>query len=209
VKATTLSGVTATALAAVLLSGCGEAARDGRSPALVVISRLEGAAGATPDLFGGSLFSDMVTNVQRTVNGVQVEVPTIFSDLGRVTMRLTLRDPGLGAPSSPTLLNEVTFSRYRVTYMRADGRNTPGVDVPYPFDSGVTFTVPAGGDITVAFEIVRHTAKQEAPLRPLASNGVNLATIAEVTFYGRDQAGNDVIVSGHIGIVFANFGDPS
>ena len=208
-KAMRLSGVTAATLAAVLISGCGEASRDGRSPMLVVISRLEAAPGATPDLFAGSLFSDMVTNVQRTVNGVQVEVPTIFSDLGRVTMRLTPRDPGLGTPSAPTLLNEVTFTRYRVTYTRADGRNTPGVDVPYSFDSGLTFTVPAGGDITAIFEIVRHTAKQEAPLRPLASNGVNIATIAEVTFYGRDQAGNDVLVSGNIGIVFANFGDPS
>jgi hypothetical protein len=56
---------------------------------------------------------------------------------------------------------------------------------------------------------VRHTAKQEPPLVALRSNGVNLNTIAEVTFYGRDQAGNEVSVTGQIGIVFGNFGDPT
>jgi len=30
-----------------------------------------------------------------------------------------------------------------------------------------------------------------------------------VTFYGRDQAGNDVSATGSIGIVFGNFADPN
>lgn len=207
-KAMRLAGATALGLSGLLLAGCGEAARNGRAPAIAVITRFEAASGAQPDEFTATLNSDVITMVKRDVNGVQVDVPTIFNDLGRVTMSLTLRDPGFGAAASPSSLNEVTITRYRVTYSRADGRNTPGVDVPYPFDSGVTFTIPSGGTITVPFEIVRHTAKQEAPLRALAINGVNIATIAEVTFYGRDQAGNDVTVSGYIGIVFANFGDP-
>jgi hypothetical protein len=204
-----LAGVTVALLSAVLLAGCGEAARNGRAPATVVISRLEAASGVTPEEFNGTLNSDVVTLVNRDVNGVQVATPTIYNDLGRVTMRLTLRDPGFGAASTPSALNEVTFSRYRVTYVRADGRNTPGVDVPYPFDSGTTFTVPSLGEITVPFEIVRHTAKSEAPLQALGVNGVNIGTIAQVTFYGRDQAGHDVTASGSIGIIFANFGDPT
>ena len=207
-KAMNVTGMALAAVSAVLLAGCGEAVRNGRAPALVVITSLEGSSGATPDEFMGTLNSDVITMVKRDVNGVEVEVPTIFNDLGRVTMRLTLRDPGFGAPSSPSLLNEVTFNRYRVTYSRTDGRNTPGVDVPYPFDSGVTFTVPASGDITATFEIVRHTAKSEAPLLALGRNGVNISTIGQITFYGRDQAGNDVMVSGNIGVIFANFGDP-
>ena len=32
--------------------------------------------------------------------------------------------------------------------------------------------------------------------------------IAEVTFYGTDQAGNDVTVTGTISVTFADFGDP-
>jgi hypothetical protein len=35
-----------------------------------------------------------------------------------------------------------------------------------------------------------------------------ISTIADVTFYGRDQAGNDVSATGSIGIDFGNFGDP-
>ena len=92
--------------------------------------------------------------------------------------------------------------------MRADGRNTPGVDVPYPFDSSATFTAAAGTPGTVGFEIVRLTAKQEAPLRALITNTTFIGTVAEVTFYGQDAVGNDVSASGSIGITFGNFGDP-
>ena len=125
-------------------------------------------------------------------------------------MSLIMRDPGLpGAPTAPSAINQITISRYRVTYRRTDGRNTPGVDVPFPFDGAVTFTIPASGVATAGFELVRHTAKQEAPLRGLASGGSIISTIADVTFYGRDQAGNDVAVNGTITIDFGNFGDPS
>jgi hypothetical protein len=39
--------------------------------------------------------------------------------------------------------------------------------------------------------------------------GANIiSTIAEVTFYGRDQAGNDVAVAGLVSINFGDFADP-
>ena len=42
----------------------------------------------------------------------------------------------------------------------------------------------------------------------LASNfGVLINAIADVTFYGRDQVGNDISVTGSISIEFGNFGD--
>jgi hypothetical protein len=52
-------------------------------------------------------------------------------------------------------------------------------------------------------------AKLEAPLRALVASAVSISTVAEVTFYGRDQAGNDVSVTGFIEITFGNFGDPA
>jgi hypothetical protein len=191
-------------------SGCGEYVRDqGRAPAQVVIAGLTGASGAEPAKFGGTLFSDVITNVKETVNGTQVEVPTTYSDLGQVQMSLILKDPGPPANNaSPSDLNQVTFSRYHVVYRRTDGRNTPGVDVPFPFDGGLTFTVPASGDVKVTFEIVRHDAKHEAPLLALRNSPVIIGAIAEVTFYGRDQAGNEVSASGTIQAEFGDFGDP-
>lgn len=194
---------------ATLSAGCGEYVRQNSSPVQVIILSLEAAPGAQADKFGGNLLSDVVTNVKRQVNNAQVEVPTIFNDVGRVSMKLLLKDQGAPSVTNvPSPINEVTMTRYHVTYIRADGRNTPGVDVPFPFDSGATFTIPAQGTVLAGFELVRHIAKEEAPLAALRSSAVGISTIAQVTFYGRDQAGHEVSATGNIGIDFANFGDP-
>jgi hypothetical protein len=198
--------VTATVGAA---AGCGQVARTGRSPVMLVITSLEAASGATPATFGGTLDSDVITNVTRTVGSTQVQEPTVFSDAARVTLRLALKDPGTPtAANSPSSLNQVTITRYQVVYRRSDGRNTAGVDVPYPFDSAITLTVPADGTATGNFELVRPSAKEEAPLAGLRASAVVIATVADVTFSGTDLAGNVVSVTGSIGVQFGNFGDP-
>ena len=212
-KAMKLAGFSAALFAAVVASGCGDVARSGRAPAQVVVVALEAASGAEPDEFGTILSSDVVTIVQRSVEvdgeTEQVGVPTIFGDNGRVTMRLVMKDPGApGNPTSPSNLNAITFTRYRVNYRRTDGRNTPGVDVPYGFDSAATFTVSGEEETTAGFTVVRLIAKQEAPLAALASSRNLISTIADVTFWGRDQAGNEVMATGSIGVTFGNFGDP-
>jgi hypothetical protein len=186
-------------------TGCGDFVRQGTSPSLATVATLEGSSGATPGSYGGTLLSDVVTLVKKTIDGVQVRVPTIFNDLGRATVMVSLKDTSI---TEPTSANAVTFNRYRVTYRRADGRNTPNVDVPAGFDSAVTFTVTPGGTGSTAFDLVRHVAKQEAPLVRLADNDEEITVIADVTFYGQDHAGHDVSASGSIGITFGNFGDP-
>ena len=203
---TTIAGLV---LCAAVGAGCGSYIREGRGPTQATVSVLEGAPGAEPNKFGTNLSSDVLTNVKKTIAGAQVLVPTIFSDSGRVTMSLMLKDPGTSAsPTTPTTVNDVTFTRYRVVYTRTDGRNTPGVDVPYAFDSAATFTATASAPVTAGFDLVRITAKEDAPLRALVTNPQFIGTIAEVTFYGKDRAGNDVTASGSIGITFGNFGDP-
>ena len=202
------TGIGAIALA-VLTSGCGDVVRQGRSPVQLVINSLEAASGAEPDDLGTTLLSDVQTLVERSVSGETVMVPTIFNDVGQVIMSLILKDPGQsGIIATPSALNQVTITRYRVEYRRTDGRRTQGVDVPFSFDSAVTFTVPTEGTIAAGFEIVRHTAKQEAPLAALMRNPDVISTLADVTFYGRDQAGNDISVTGTMGINFGNFADP-
>jgi len=196
----TLTLLTAMAAATV---GCG-VADQGRSAVVVRIDSLDASSGAGSQSFGGYLHSDVQTMVK--VNNV--DVPTRFSDSGRVTMSVVLRDPGSpGVANTPTELNTVTITRYRVVYRRTDGRNVQGVDVPWAFDSGMTISIPASSSIQQTFDLVRVSAKLEAPLAALIVNGQALDVIADVTFYGNDMHHNDIAVSGSIGITFANFGD--
>ena len=81
------------------------------------------------------------------------------------------------------------------------------MDVPFSFDAAQTFTVQDKIDIIV--ELVRHVAKAEAPLAALAADRNIISTIATITFYGKDQAGNNVIVTGQVQVNFGNFADPT
>lgn len=195
----------ALALGAVLvpLSGCTSQQTQGQASSYVILQSLQGASGAKPDTFGGTLASD----VQTLVDNGDSKSPTIYEDPGRVVLLLAMKNPvGL----EPTTANFITFNRYRVTYVRSDGRNTPGVDVPYPFDGAVTVTV---GDqpVTAGLTLVRIQSKLENPLLPLVGGGgaMAISTIAQVTLYGADQAGREVTVSGNISVTFADWGDPS
>jgi hypothetical protein len=198
--------VIAGAAAIVVLAGsvsCGDVVRMGTSPALVVVDSLQAASGAEPGNMGGFLLSDVQTLVD--------DSPVIFNDVAEVTMHIIAKDVGNGQNAlAPTPWNSVTINRYRITYIRADGRNTPGVDVPFPIEGAVTATVSATPTV-VAFEIVRHQQKLEQPLRSLANFGGRLfiSTIAEITFYGADQVGNDVQVKAMINVSFSDYADPS
>jgi hypothetical protein len=192
-----------TLLAVLVLASvsCGDMSRQGTASSFLMVNSLEAASGAKPDEFGGDFHSDVVT-VDKTTG-----VSTIFADLGQVTFGLGLKDPGpAGSPTTPSPNNFITVDRYRVRYIRSDGRNTPGIDVPYPFDGA--FTVTVSDTASAAFTIVRSQAKAEAPLAALQNNLLVLSVIAEVTFYGHDQTGREVSATGKIGIHFANHGDP-
>lgn len=198
-------------VAAVAAAGasCGNVVRQGRAPVYLVIDKLEAAPGASPDQFGGLLQSDVLTVVTQGGSCSKTNpCPTIFNDVGRATLRASLKDIGTTAnPATPTSNNDVTIDRYHVDYVRADGRNTPGVDVPYPWDGAATGTIPAGGTLQIGFELVRHTAKGEPPLVQLVTSSTVITTIAQVTFYGHDAVGNAVSVTGNIQVDFGNFGD--
>ena len=113
-------------------------------------------------------------------------------------------------PTAPTSVNAITLTRYRVTYSRADGRNTPGVDVPYGFDGAMTRTIALVRSVQVSTSIWSVTRiRKSLPSgthEPAAALAI-IITIAEVTFYGRDQAGNEVTVTGSIDVHFGDFGE--
>lgn len=196
----TLSRLAAVAVVAITSASCGsELLRTGRAPVyLSIVSMEASAAGGSPS---GNLLSDVATSTGTIFN--DIGVATIASDLKNQSGVLT----GLDAPTTP--IQSVTITRYRVTFRRADGRNTPGVDVPFGFDGATSVTIPAGSSAEVTFDIVRHASKAEPPLRNLQGLGGQLviSTIAEVTFFGRDQNGNEVTVTGLMDVTFGDFPD--
>ena len=180
-------------------ASCGTLTRQGTSSSYLVITSLQGSPGLT-NKFGNVLQSD-VLNVDP-----QTRQQSIAPDMGQVTLALALKDPGSSNnPNTPTPNNYVTVTQYHVEYVRSDGRNVQGVDVPYAFDGAVTATVQ--NTASVGFTLVRIQAKQEAPLQALAGGGSSIAisTIARVTFYGHDQTGREVSVTGNIEVDFADW----
>ena len=204
-RSTWVGRLTGLAVVAALLMpsvSCTAQQNTGTSPAYLIISSLTAARGDAPDEASGDLASDVLS-----AGGV-------FADPGSVFMELALKDPGSGnAPAKPTSMNFITVTRYRVEFIRADGRNTEGVDVPFPFEGAVTFNVNDEDGGSGTFTLVRVQAKLESPLMALRkpSNGIPpggaivISTIARITFYGTDQAGRAVSVTGQIGVNFADW----
>jgi hypothetical protein len=151
------------------------------------------------------LLSDVIVNLTAPAPCSPASpCPTVRNDPGTATIAVLMKDPSITAPSPN---NSVTIGRYHVEFRRADGRNTPGVDVPFAFDGATTATIVAGGTGPVGFELVRHTSKEESPLVQLINNPNVISTIADVTFYGTDPVGNDISATGSIQVNFGNFGD--
>ena len=81
--------------------------------------------------------------------------------------------------------------------------------MPYGFDGAIGVTVTEQ-QTQVVFTLVRAQAKLEAPLVTLRGGGgaLVISTIADVTFFGKDQTGRDVTVTGSISVNFADWADP-
>ena len=187
------------ALAAVVATtaSCGDMVRSSRSPVMLVVTSL--TAGTSTGTFNSDVLNNRTTPAPCSAAS---PCPTILNDVGSASLSVIMKDMTL----APSTNNDVTITRYRVEYRRADGRNEPGRDVPYPFDGASTATILAGGSGSVGFELVRHVAKAESPLVQLVGKREVINMIAEVTFFGRDQVGNELSATGSISISFADFG---
>ena len=58
---------------------------------------------------------------------------SVENDSVTVTLRVEPKNPAVAT----TATNAVTMTRYRVNFVRSDGRNTPGADVPSGFDGAL------------------------------------------------------------------------
>ncbi len=82
--------------------------------------------------------------------------------------------------------------------------------MPYAFDGAGTVTV---GDSATTLVFRRSYARSRSSSRRSRTSwncggSVLISTIADVTFFGKDQTGNDVAVTGSISVNFADWGDP-
>ena len=185
-------------------SACGDVVRGDRSSGILNVTTLQGLAGGSTGTPSGTLLSDVLVMRRAPAPCTPANpCPTIVDDFGQATLSLSMKNTTV----APSTNNTVTLSRYTVVFHRTDGRNTPGVDVPYPIDGAVTASVPVGGTTNVLFEMVRHTAKEESPLVQLVNDPGVIATIATVTFYGQDLVGNAVTADAAMSVNFGNFAD--
>ncbi len=129
------------------------------------------------------------------------------ADSVNVTLSASMLDPDPLFGTSQ--YNDIQVTRYVVTYIRSDGKNIQGLDVPYSFEGGLSVLVRIGQLANVRFVIVREVAKQEAPLLSLyqAYQGDVLNVTARVDFYGHDLANKNVKATGFLPVYFANYAD--
>ena len=160
------------------------------------------------NLLGTNMDGDEANYLQSDVLYQDPDDPTsttIYADAAIVTFQAELLDPN--SITGPSYLNDITVTRYVVSFTRSDGKNTEGVDVPYTFEGSLSAQVAIGGTANVSFVVVREVAKNEPPLVDLVygtEEGV-LQTTARVDFYGHDQANRNVQATGYITVFFANY----
>ena len=193
-----VKGVLVAIVCGLAITSCADLARTGTGPAFLIIQSVTGArGGTTAGTFASNLESDVITN------------SSVFSDVGQASIRAEMKNAL--STTTPSPINSITLNRYRVEYRRTDGQNQPGIDVPFPIEGATTVNIQVGTGSAqvVGFDLVRLQAKLERPLRNLVGGGglIVISTIAEVTFYGADQAGNAVSITGSIDVKFADFGD--
>jgi len=189
----------ATILALILLLSCNPIEDETKSDSLLIVEKITGT-----DLEGNEvnfLNSDVIKVNQDTGETY------VTADAAKATLRATLLDPAplMGAST----YNDILVTRYVVTYTRSDGKNTPGVDVPYPIEGSLSALVRIDQTTDVSIIVVRETAKLEPPLRNLAigrGDGVITAT-AKIDFYGEDMTKHKVKATGYLTIEFANYID--
>jgi hypothetical protein len=153
---------------------------------------LKGEEGST------TVFSDVETN------------GSIINDNGVAEVRAYPLDPLLNSEDITPYM-EVMVDQIDVEFKRTDGRNVEGVDVPYRFTQPMSMVVPFSAAIKIPFILIRHVAKEQAPLlalREVPSQGHVLQLVAIVTIYGKDLGGHRVApVSGPLSVWCSNFAD--
>jgi hypothetical protein len=179
--------------------------------AVVVLGALA-SVHCTPN-FATATGADVVLLMTGINNGVPLQSDVRLSNGAVCADFVTLRlenhfiNPSL---TNTGFRHDLTVFRYTVTYQRADGLNTPGVDIPFPISGDLAEEVREESDQTLPLEVVRLQAKLEPPLSNLAGlGGAQVLTMfANITLYARTTTGATLNpVTGALQIDFADFAD--
>lgn len=183
--------------ALLMLSGCNPLEKDSKSTSFIIVESILGT-----DTEGQEV-NFLQSDVAEQASGGS----TVTADLAKATLRAAMYDP---APIlDPGQYNDIMLDRYVVSYTRSDGKNRPGIDVPYSFEGALTQLLKVGTSQSVAFVVVREVSKLELPLIDLVQNrseGV-IEMTATIDFYGHDLVNNNVKATGTLAIFFANYAD--
>lgn len=196
-------------IAVMLVSfACTRVEDNTRSASLLVINTVTGIIGQSQDN-GNPLFSDTCDSTLKQNPSQDPEFCTTFNDNAEIEFSNQFLQVGPGAGFGNSFLNDIVVNRYRVDYFRPNGRNTPGVDVPYGIDGTMNLRVAVNGTSTGSITVVRHEAKAEPPLVFLDNEDTEgvITAQAEIKFFGQDLAGRTVSATGFLEIHFGNFGE--
>ena len=136
--------------------------------------------------------------------GTAANLSIICEDEVSVDLAVRFKNPGNQAV--PSVPSAVKVTGYQVSYVRSDGRNVEGVDVPYPISGVISSGLDVGANIEVIIEVVRRQAKLEPPLSNI-EQAVVLTMFAQVTIFGETVSGDRVQSNGSLQIDFADYLD--
>jgi hypothetical protein len=184
--------------AALCLSGCAtDLATSNSSDVLLEMTRVQGQGTGLVTTISDFLLSDVLFK------------GSTFNDNAILSLTALPKNPSAILNSGN--FNTVYLESYEVHYIRTDGLNQEGVDVPFSFSGGMGATIPVavGTTTQVGIIVVRHQAKQEPPLSNLdGGGGLNILTcIAQITVHGHTLSGEAVQASGNLNVTFADFAD--
>lgn len=187
-------------IAALVLGSCVAKENDSTSASFLVINSLTGndlagQAGSTTVFSDVSLAGSIVND-----NGVAMVSAMTYNPIED------------SETHDITYYMNVIVDQIDVEFMRPDGRNVEGQDVPYRFTQPMTMLVPVDKEVEIPFVLIRHVAKLEKPLLQLRdgpSQAFVLQLVAKVTVHGKDLGGHRVApVSRNITVWCSNFADP-
>jgi hypothetical protein len=180
--------------AVLLFTSCNPIENKSKSASMLTVENLQGTDS------NGQAASYLQSDVLKSDS-------TVTADTAAATLSAASLDPDPLMGTSQ--YSDILVTRYTVSYSRTDGKNVPGVDVPYPFEGSLSVLVKSGSSATFSLIVVREVAKLEPPLVALADSRAEgvLQVTARIDFYGQDLARRTVTATGYLAIFFANYAD--